>query len=443
MKAVSVTILAIIILLTISIQESSAQVDVTEMIKIGEGRYWMPPTTRNLPVYVRTAGNVVGRNWWKVGLSWGSVVLVAGSVAIDIWKSGTGVPAIDDWLASHGLRGSGTGFEKSSTGYAGYEEANAQAAAVSVRSYCSPNGMCGMSPPGYKSDLGNYATYAEVDSAITGARNAVCGAGWTCTATEAIGAQKTVGSYVANLMYIWAKDPGGAFHWFYGVYVTIGGKGVTPIVVTNWNTITDSQAKTEIDNKINASTGNALDKGVWEWIEQKMKDQYDTAGGGGIMDGVNPANGKTAEENLKDAIETAISGETGPDKEGEGFLEQIYNLLKSLFNTTVTDPADPGETDSTETIIGQEVIDQTITAEKEKTEGFLDDIMDSIDGLKDTVNAKITALLGAGGTCSVLSETVYGSEVSIDFCDIDWSTWRVLILAVAALAACLIVLGVF
>lgn len=430
MKAVFFVLIITTIMVLGSYQEVSAEVIVDELIKIGPGRYWMPNNTRHLPVYVRTSGAVVGRNWWKVGWGWGSVVLIAGSVASDVYKDLTGESPIAALMDAIGIRWNGEQGQ--------YHEGNilvpipggvySQGIAL-IEAYMSAN------HPGKPYVMKHYYTYQDAMSAYNAYNKAgyaylgeyFAGGSVTGQAYVRIGIMKTLSPYDAVLFCCPVGNATGVLQ-------------ETP----NWVNKTPQQLTTIINNYWNQPAQQTdLTKEAWEKLEEVITRALEGLADRGILSTTNPANGKTTQKNAEDATQTDINGETEPDAEGTGFLEQIYSLLKSFFNEGVDTPVIPEESDDTDTIIGQEGITSQVTAEKEKTEGFLDDLMDSVDGLRDTVNAKITALLGAGGACSAISGEVYGSTVSIDFCEIDWEPWRYLILALAALAACLIVLGIW
>lgn len=448
MKAVSVVILIAVFIGCFSISESSAEVNVTEMIKIGQGRYWVPPSTRHLPVYVRTAGSVVGRNWWKAGLGWGSIAIIAGSVAIDFYKEYYGTSPISDFLAAFGIRRTGSIWEAIEDLNEGEYLPN-QAALDSLNDTLAANGVTGTVTVRWYStyQIAHAAQAGSFDNATGSGKNGIWGSNSNCRWDawyHNVGADPSW--HIPHHKY----QP--FIPYSYNGWVVFAAPNNQGSVYTqgSWSSITDSQAMAKIRERWGDSDGSSsLDKAAWETIEGKIAKDLDDgnlSGATSVLDDVNPQNSKTTKENMEDAVEDDINDETEPDDEGTGWLEQIYKILKDFIGSiglTAKNPDDVPESQTQEQIINQQQIDTDLLAEKGKTVTYLESLWDSIDGLNDVVKGKIEALLGAGGACSVLSETLYGAEVSIDFCSIDWSAFRTFIIAIGAICACLIVLGIW
>jgi hypothetical protein len=441
-------IISALILIQIFVVQASAQVEVQELIKIGEGRYWSPPPIhRNLPVYVRTAGNVVGRNWWKASLGWGSVALICGSVAMDFYEAYYGETAIEAFLDKIGVRKSGTEWQKTN----GYEyQPSDPGMLTDIQTYLTTYNK-----------TPNYIKWYVSEAAADAAANDITSVPrmYEAAYTSAGNTRQLFTNSGIRAGYLHSQHGGNCVSYAAGVTIYLvmafpRGSG-SVVQVPAWVNRTSGEILTDISTGWSTTAGDDIDKGAAEVIEEKIKQDLDNSnytGSTSVLDDVNPNNSKTTKENAEEAIEDDISGETDPDTEGEGFLEQILKTIQDLPGKIVTaltsliglsDPAPTYTSDPDEntTVIGEEGIETQKTTEQAETESVLDTLWDSVGGLRDTINAKITALLGAGGACSPWTETVYGSEFKLDLCVIDWSPWRAAIIALGCICACFILIG--
>jgi len=70
----------------------------------------------------------------------------------------------------------------------------------------------------------------------------------------------------------------------------------------------------------------------------------------------------------------------------------------------------------------------------------LDELWNVTGGLRDDIEAKMQNLIGAGGGLCSLSFDVFGRTCYFNFCDIDMSAIRTVVVAVGIIAAMMIVI---
>lgn len=422
-----------------------AQTVVTEMIKIGEGRYWLPPpsaTTRSLPVQITTTGTVAGTAWWRVGLSWASIAIIAGSVAIDTYNNGTGIAAIDDFLNKYGLIRDGTQWKKANG--TTWEPDDPQAA-VNLGAYCTSHGWVP-----YR--IFWWSTNAEATA------NQGSSPYWEQYYTTSITGGGNFGGVLVNCVNrhnghtgtcTAPGSPGTQTIYFIHAY------GTARHQVPNYENRTTEQAQSDIRAAWGSSTGDATDKAAWEHIEQAMKDQMDTDPNGGIMANVNPNNSKTTNTNLKEGVQSAIDN-SGGRTDDQGASNQQLSLLDKIwkaivegftgvkqwigFNDAPADVTNTGiDANENETVLDEPGTATEIQTKQAETTGILDNLWDSVTNLRGRVETKLGSMINQGsGVCSVSFE-FYGTH-SISFCDIDWTIPRAVIICVATMAAVLIVI---
>lgn len=420
-----------------------ASTSVSFVERWGLGAAW-EGTKRVAPILARTTGDVVGSKWWKVGFGWGSLALMAGCIGWETYKALGGDPASDiaAWLNKVGLRWEGNQGQKKSGSV--YQPKAGSATAASVEAYKA--WLKANYVPSSQSQLVYFYTSSALSLAAQQAADHTGEVWLTANVQPGATGFSCTGAY--GRTSDWRTRS-----WCYST---------TPAdfeTVDQWTNKTDTQMATEISTAWSNTTGDAIDKEAWVALESAVvvpavnDDPY-----GLVMAGVNPVTSKTLRDTLTDAVETDINDDAQEDDTDEsGTLKEILkailalpktiataitNSITSLFGLSETVPSAVEESDSQETIVGQEAINTMKSNEQEVTTGFLDDLWESVNGVKSEIDLKMQALIDINGSCSVMSESVWGATVGIDFCSIDYSALRAIMLALAAICACMIVMGV-
>ena len=400
-------------------------------------------TTKVIPALVKTVGAVAGTKWWKVGMGWGSLAVLAGCIGYEGYVALYGEDPIRDWLNSKGLFiEDGTPKQITALGEGNYipniDAWNSVASFLAnypgIKVYWFSTYALAAAAQGgnYWCTYGNSMTYINSG---TNQANAECVAVTRHNNTHPPGTHTGIGrSDIGYMAFCYPKGSG-----------SVANQGKKEITTAAFE---DAAADAwDADNGSTEKAKKAMDK-----IIDAIVNAINTAPWGDIMSRVNPNTQQTTRQAVNKAVQDAIDGGDEVADEAVGTLAQILkaivalakaiaNAISELLGLDEGSVNDVPEAETNDEIIGEGVVDDQIDDEKGIMTGFLESVWDSVDGLRDTITGKINTMIGAGGSCSILSTDVYGGTFSIDFCSIDWTAWRYMILAVASIAACLIVMG--
>jgi hypothetical protein len=133
-----------------------------------------------------------------------------------------------------------------------------------------------------------------------------------------------------------------------------------------------------------------------------------------------------------------------------GILEKIWKAitegftgLKSWigFSDVPADVTNTGmDPNENATVLGEEGIETEVTAEQEKTTGILEGLWTATSALRIDIESKIGGMITPGsGVCS-LNTSIWGVTLEFGVCDVDFSVFRTVIIAIGAIVAVMIVI---
>jgi len=227
--------------------------------------------------------------------------------------------------------------------------------------------------------------------------------------------------------------------------------------VKEWQNVSSSNVgvlRDILEDDLSGANGekkqNAAKK-IWEEVERLLQEKLQDGRENGLSeDALDSYKQKLYDELTqaqKDALEEAEEDPAEePTEQANDLISMVnylYSKIKDLLGLNDEAPDqtdlqyDEGENDS---ILSPGEIEQAKEDQLEETDSILDGLWNVTSGLRDDLNAKMQGLIvGGGGLCS-LSFEVFGSTHYFDFCGIDLTAFRTVVIAVGIVAAMMIVI---
>lgn len=223
--------------------------------------------------------------------------------------------------------------------------------------------------------------------------------------------------------------------------------------------------RTRLYNALASGTGTALTnarnavKEAMEWLNKQYRSASTAlnkkANAGGTTVGENTNNlSRTA---VGSTFTTGLENDANAETQGADVTESVVDSANAE-NAADEEAGEDGDGDGgdppempelpqsspteNEDVMGEAGNEDQVTAEKGKMSTILAPLKAIYQSLQSSVISAINGIIpsGGGGLCS-LSAGVYGGNANLDFCSIDYSGLRSLVIMVSALLALLIILS--
>lgn len=226
----------------------------------------------------------------------------------------------------------------------------------------------------------------------------------------------------------------------------------------SWAAESSGNVATSYTNDLTSQNPSSQAKAIADAVLAEIAAALQNGGGAILNQAVRDALNQAVQTDLSQAAKTALdtAGQVNPDTdittekkaadEATGDVPWIDKLIQKLKEALGLDvqQADVTNTsinpnENTDTIDADDITGRTDTA-KQVTQTQLDTWFQGVSGLRTAIQTAVNNSINvAGGVCSIPFQ-VWGSAASLNFCDLDLSALRSVIIAVGMITAAVILI---